>query len=388
MNICHVITRLIVGGAQENTVLTCAGLHEKGHQVTLITGPDTGPEGSLLDEARGYGFDVRIVSSLHRAIQPRDDLRARRELSDIFREIGPDVVHTHSSKAGILGRFAARRAFVPIVVHTIHGMSFNRTQRPWVRAAYRFAEQRAAAYTTHFVTVADAMTQQAVDAGIATPDRFTTVYSGMRTEWFDPAAHDRAAVRRQWGFPENAVVAGTVARLFANKGYEQLIPAMQTAIRNSPALHFVWVGDGSHRDTFLQQLGQLGIRDRVHLTGLIRPEAVPAVLAGVDFVVHPSQWEGLPRAAVQGLLMGKPVISFDVDGAPEVVEHEQTGLLVPLNDVSGLAGAMTRLAEEADLRERMGHIGRSRCLERFDHQTMINSLDALYKRLSDPIANR
>ena len=358
MNICHVITRLIIGGAQENTVLTCAGLHERGHRVTLLIGPETGPEGSLHEEARRGGYDMRIVPSMCRAVRPLADHRARREMAAMLREMRPDVVHTHSSKAGILGRLAARDAGVPIIVHTIHGMSFNRTQSWPVRMLYRQLEQYCARFTHAIVTVADAMRDQAVAVGMAPREKFVTVYSGMRTELFDPARWDRTAVRRGWGVADDEVVVGAVARLFRNKGYEALIPAMALAAKRNPKLRFVWVGDGAQRAEYERRLEELGIRSRVHLTGLLPPDRVPEMLAGMDLLVHASQWEGLPRAAVQALLMECPVVSFNIDGAPEVVLPGRTGSLVQLNDVPALAEAMIALAGNADERRRLGRAGR------------------------------
>src|SRR5687768_1644140 len=147
MNICHVITRLIIGGAQENTLLTCEGLHARGHRVSLITGSECGPEGSLLDEARSAGYDVHILPSLKRSVHPLQDMRARKDLTALIRRITPDVVHTHSSKAGILARLAARDANVPIIVHTIHGSSFNRTQSWLIQRLYRGLEKYCATFT-------------------------------------------------------------------------------------------------------------------------------------------------------------------------------------------------------------------------------------------------
>jgi len=383
MNICHVITRLIIGGAQENTLLTCEGLHRRGHQVTLAVGPDAGPEGSLLEEARAGGYDVRIIPAMHRAIRPPADLAACRQLRVLFDRLRPGIVHTHSSKAGILGRWAARRASVPIIVHTVHGMSFNRTQSVVTRGLYRLLERRCARYTDAFIGVADAMGRQSAEAGVASPDRFVTIYSGMKTEWYDPGRYDRRAIRQQWGFGEDCVLFGTVARLFRNKGYEQLIPAMAEAARRCPSLRFVWVGDGAQRSEYESQLQRLGLTSRVHLTGLVPPQEVARMLAGMDAVVHASQWEGLPRVLVQGLIMSKPAISFDIDGAPEVVLPGQTGLLVPLNDIQGLTEAMVKLAGDAGMRDRMGRAGRELCLRRFDHNHMVDEIESLYKKLAD-----
>src|SRR5262245_23134565 len=240
MNICHIITRLIIGGAQENTLLTCRGLCERGHTVSLIVGPDAGPEGSMLDEAKKQGFAVYVARRLRRAIRPFEDLRARGELRRLIEQIQPDVVHTHSSKAGILGRLAARDTKVLLILHTVHGASFNRTQRRVVSGLYQSLERWCAGFTDHFISVADAMTRQMLAAGIGRPSQYTTIYSGMNTEWFDPSRYDRAAVRAGWGFGDDVVVAGSVARLFRNKGYEQLIPAMAQAARACPELRFVW----------------------------------------------------------------------------------------------------------------------------------------------------
>ena len=381
MKVCHVITRLIVGGAQENTLLTCAGLQGRGHRVTLITGPDAGWEGSLLPEAQASSYEVVVLPSLIRAVRPRQDWRARRELARQFERLRPDVVHTHSSKAGILGRLAAQDARVPIIVHTIHGMSFNRTQRWPARALYRWLERYCARFTDRLISVADAMTTQAVAAGIADPAKFTTIYSGMRTDWFSPQQCDRRAVRQGWGFGDDEVVVGTIARLFRNKGYEQLIPAMAQAARACPELRFVWVGDGAQKPDYERQLHRLGLRSRVHLTGLILPSQVAPTLAGIDILVHASQWEGLPRAAVQALLMERPVISFDIDGAPEVVVPGRTGLLVLLNDTHALAEAIVSLTRDPDRRRAFGRAGRELCLARFDHNLMVEAIERLYQEL-------
>ncbi len=381
MHICHVITRLIIGGAQENTVLTCRGLVQRGHEVTLISGPETGPEGSLWDQAEKAGCDWVRLPSLCRKVSPRRDFRAYLALRRLFENLRPDVVHTHSSKAGILGRWAADAARVPVIVHTIHGMSFNRTQSPLVRTVYRYLERDAARRTTFFVSVADAMTRQAVAAGIAPPDRFVTIRSGLETARFAPRPELRAEHRRAWGCGPHDVVVGTVARLFANKGYDEIIAAMPAAIDGAPRLQFVWIGDGANRAEYERWLDAIGLRSRVRLLGLVSSDLVASYLNGFDILLHASRWEGLPRAVVQGLLTEVPAISFDNDGAPEVVVHGETGLLVPLGEVAGLARGIAELAGDPDRRRRMGQRGRERCLEMFDARKMVDDLENLYARL-------
>ncbi len=381
MRICHVITRLIIGGAQENTVLTCRGLAAKGHDVTLLAGSETGPEGSLWQAARESGARCIELASMRRAVRPLDDWRAYRELFALFQEIKPDVVHTHSSKAGIVGREACARAEVPVVVHTIHGMSFNRTQPWWTRAGYRILEQHAARHTGKIVTVANAMIEQAVAAGIGSRDQMVTIRSGLEVERFAPDEFIRRSVRAAWGVSDNEIVVGTVARLFENKGYEEIIAGMPSALKRAPGLRFVWVGEGAHRKRYERELDRLGLRERVIMLGLVPPGEVPRLINGFDMLIHASRWEGLPRAVVQALLTEVPAISFDNDGAPEVVLPERTGILVRLGDVDGLSEAIVRLATDADFRRELGRNGRVHCMAEFDADRMVNQLDSLYGQL-------
>jgi glycosyltransferase involved in cell wall biosynthesis len=381
MHICHVITRLIVGGAQENTILTCEGLHQRGHQVTLIAGPTRGPEGSLVERARAGGYKFIVVPELIRSVNPWMDARAYRMLCLEFSRLKPDIVHTHSSKAGILGRFAAERARVPRIVHTIHGMSFNRTQ-PWpLRKLCARLERKAARCSDAIVAVANAMIEQAVTARICRRQKLRTIYSGIEIDRFTPTRYDRAAIRRTWGVSDDHVVVGTIARLFRRKGYEQLIPIMQKTAQREPRLRFVWVGDGAQRHMYEAELARLGLRDKTTLVGLVPPACVPEQLAGFDVLAHTSQWEGLPRGVVQALLMQVPAVAFDIDGTPEVVLDGQTGRLVPLNDTSKFAEAVLELAGSADLRRGMGHAGREHCRHRFDWHEMVTQLESLYEQL-------
>jgi glycosyltransferase involved in cell wall biosynthesis len=388
VRVCHLITRLIIGGAQENTVLTCRGLAQRGHQVTLVAGPETGPEGSLWDQAEAAGCELIRVASLRRAVRPWSDWHAARELRRLFGRMQPEVVHTHSSKAGILGRWAAAQSGIPVVVHTIHGMSFNRTQGRITQLLYRGLERRAAKYTTAFVAVADAMVDQAVQAGIAPRDRFVTIRSGMETDRFVPNADLRRRHRAEWGVTDADVVVGTIARLFVNKGYEEIMAAMPSAVGREPRLRFVWIGDGAHRARYERRLKAMGLRERVRMLGLVHPDAVASAINGFDIVLHASRWEGLPRAVVQGLLTEVPAVCFDNDGAPEVVRPEETGILVSLGDVRGLSDALVRLASDAELRSRLGRRGRVLCLTAFDAHNMVNDLEGLYARLLQPDRRR
>jgi glycosyltransferase involved in cell wall biosynthesis len=199
MKVAHVITRLIIGGAQENTLLTVEGQHHRhGDAVTLITGPGIGPEGSLEERAKKGGLDLRVIPALRRSIHPLRDLASYRQLVQLLRELKPDVVHTHSSKAGVLGRAAAAKLGIP-AVHTIHGAAFHYGQNPLLHWSYILAEQWAAPRTNKFISVCDAMTDQYVAAGIAPRDRFVTIYSGIEVEPFLNPPRRREDVRAELG---------------------------------------------------------------------------------------------------------------------------------------------------------------------------------------------
>lgn len=381
MKIAHVITRLIVGGAQENTLLTCEGLAARGHDVTLMAGPETGPEGSLWPRAERGGYRLVRLECMRREVWPAWELRGVRELTMALRRGAFDVVHTHSSKAGILGRLAAHRAAVPRIVHTLHGMSFNRTQPRAVQLVYRNVERFATRWTDAFISVADAMTDQFVAAGVAPRDRFTTVRSGMDVSEFRPDPAWRGEVRREWGVPEDALVVGTVARLFRNKGYESIVRALPIVARSHPDVRFVWIGDGANRDEYISAMRAAGLDDRLVLTGLVPPGDIPRLLNGFDVLVHASRTEGLARVLVQAALTEIPLVSFDLDGAREVVLDDVTGYLAIDGDVQGLAERIVALLGDADLRRRCGRQGRARCLVPFDRATMVGEIERLYRAL-------
>ncbi len=381
MKVVHVITRLIVGGAQENTLLTVEEQHRAWQDdVTLITGPPLGPEGSLLERAQAGGFPVIVVDELRRNIDPGRDWRSYKRLKRLFRELTPDIVHTHSSKAGIIGRAAAHSVGIP-VVHTIHGAAFHYGQSKLAYEVYRRAEKWAARRTSHFISVADDMTTEYVAAEIATPDRFTTVYSGFDVQPFLSPSRTPPEVRKEWRIPEGGVVIGKIGRLFPLKGHEFVIAAAPEIVRRCPNAYFVLVGDGILRAEYERRIADAGIADRFRFTGLVRPDEIPGLLPGMDLLVHTSQWEGLARVLPQALVAGRPVVSFDVGGAREVVIQGQTGSLVPRDDTAGLIEAVCNLVGAPELRARMGAEGRRRFTEQFRYQTMTRRIREVYARV-------
>lgn len=385
MKIVHIITRLILGGAQENTLLSVEGQHDDwGDDVVLITGPAIGPEGSLLERAISQGRQVRVLDDMRREIHPLRDLRSYRTLVRWLKELQPDIVHTHSSKAGILGRAAAWKLGLP-VVHTIHGSPFHAFQSRTAYHVYRWLEKWAGRRCDRLISVCDAMTEQYVRAGIESIDKYVTIYSGMDVEPFLNPPRAREAVRAQYGFTEQHVVVAKVARLFELKGHADVIEAATRIVPDCPTVRFLFVGDGVLQQALKQQIAVANLSQHFVFAGLVPPQTVPELLGASDLVVHGSLREGLARVLPQGLIAGKPVVSYDVDGAREVVITGETGFLLPPQDIAGLADAIRTLVHNPMLRETLGTNGRQRFTDQFRHQTMTRRLREVY---SEVIAER
>ena len=380
LKICHVITRMIVGGAQENTLFTVVDHLAKGHEVVLVTGPSPGREGKLLCNVDFPDFEIREFPSLVREISLRDDLRAYRELRKFFRERRFDVVHTHSSKAGVIGRAAAWAERVPVVVHTVHGQAFHPYEKPWKNFFYKAAERFAAKRCHRIYSVAQAMIEQCVAAGIAPREKYQVVYGGMEIGRFLYARRD-GELRAQLGIPEDARVIGAVARLFPLKGYEFLIPAAIEIAHGYRDVHFLIVGDGSMHDELLRVIAREGLSDRFHFAGLVPPDEVYRYIAQMDILWHLSLREGLPRSVVQALASGKPAIGFRLDGTPEVVIDGETGFCCEPEQIPGVVDCSRKLLDDPALAVRMGENGRKLVAEKFDHHYMSDILEKEYLRL-------
>ncbi|MFW6457779.1 MAG: glycosyltransferase family 4 protein [Planctomycetota bacterium] len=384
IKVVHVITRMILGGAQENTLLTCEGLHDAPQwDVTLVTGPALGPEGELIGRARKHGIRTVVVPSMRRAINPVRDATAFARICNIFRHIDPDIVHTHSSKAGILGRLASRATRVPVTVHTIHGLPFHRFLSVAPNAAFIAAERLGARCCDRLICVADTMAKQAIDAGVGTPDQYTTIYSGMEVEKFRQADKHRDKVRREFGFEPDDFVIGKIARLFHLKGHRYVLRAAPSIIQKCPRAQFFFVGDGILREELEHLARELRIRDHVVFAGLVDSARIPEMIGAMDMLVHASLREGLPRAIVQALLGGRPVVSYDVDGAPEVVLDGITGYLVRPQSVDELAAGIIDLAQNRPRASRMGREGQERFTDQFRASTMVGKIENIYKNLFD-----
>ena len=391
MKIVHIITRLILGGAQENTLITCKLLAQRGHNVTLITGPAIGPEGELFQQTRNQKYKTIVIDMLRRQINPFYDIPAYRAIRKCLKEIHPDIVHTHSAKAGILGRFAAhvlkrgtrdeRRGTK--IVHTIHGLAFHPYQSKWLNRFYIAVEKSAAKRTDLFISVADAMTAQATAAGIGKPEQFVTAYSAIEEDDFLKPfpQEERKSFRLKYGISQDAIVLITIARLFMLKGHEYIIESARQLSKQFDNAVWLFVGDGNLADHFKEQVRQLGLADKIKFTGLLPPSQIPLAVQSSDILVHCSLREGLARTLPQAMLCGKPAISFDVDGAKEVV-NRNTGRLIEPENVEQLTSACAELIQDKQLRDRLGGAGRQFVKEKFAPETMVDAIESIYKNLT------
>jgi len=378
LRICHIITRMIVGGAQENTLLSMRGLLEKGHAVTLITGPSEGPEGQLLATMPLPGLQIHEEPLLRRRLAPLADWQALRALTAYLRRQDFDVVHTHSSKAGILGRLAAWRAEVPLVVHTVHGQAFHAYQCWWRNQLYITAERLAARRCHRIFAVAQAMIDQCVAARVAPASMYEVVYSGMELEPYLNAQAD-LQLRRQLGIDDDAIVIGKVARLFELKGHDLLVAAAADVVQAYPKVRFLLVGDGMLRAELERAFAARGIADKVIFAGLVPPALVPRYMALMDILVHLSLREGLPRTVVQALASAVPAVAFDLDGTPEVIIDGKTGRLCPPQDALAVRDALLELIGDPQLRQQMGSCGRDLVRQKFEWRMMADHLENAYQ---------
>ena len=382
MKVVHIITRMIVGGAQENTLLNCIDLIEHfSDDVTLITGPSEGREGQLLERFNHPQLKIVEASALTRNIHPWQDWKAYRQIKALLKTIQPDVVHTHSAKAGMLGRLAAWKLKVPAIIHTVHGAPFHPYQSGLARRLFAFCERIAAKRCHRLLCVADAMTDLMVEGGVASRERFTTVYSGMAIDDYLQANDHRDVVRKEFGFTEDQIVVGKIARLFNLKGHKYLVEAAKSIVAENPNVHFLLVGDGTLRESIVTQIEAGGVTEHFHFTGLVPPTDVPRYIGAMDLLAHTSLREGLARALPQALLAGKPVLSFDIDGAREVCITGETGILTDAKDINALSAGILELASSPETREQLGATGRAKCREMYSHQRMTERIREIYSEV-------
>ena len=372
IRVLTVITRLELGGAQRVVLHTAANLDRRRFAVALAWGP-----GDLLDDEARRIDDLELfpVKTLVRPVAPVSDIRAFSSLRTALRSFSPDVVHTHSSKAGILGRLAARREGVSSVVHTVHGFGFTPLQKAPLRFVFKTAERVMARCTDHFVTVSESDRRRGVDMGLFAAERVTVIRAGIDLEKFRVAG-DGNAVRRRLGIPEDAPLVTQIGNFKPQKAPLDFV-RMAAAVQDRCAeAFFVMVGDGPLRGAAEELARALGVSDHMVFCGWW--DDIPGLLAATKVSVLSSRHEGLPCSVVESLAAGVPVVATAVDGTVEVVRSGVNGFLAPAGDVAALAESVCVILGDAETRAAFADAA-SRGLEDFDRDLMVRQQEDLYR---------
>lgn len=375
IRVMHIITKLEFGGAQLNTLYTVEKLDRGRFDVALLSND----EGFLVERAKAIPhLECFFVPELERSISPARDWRALIKIIGIIRRWKPDVVHTHSSKAGITGRLAAWWAGVPVIIHTIHGFAFSPYLPKWRNRLYVFLERIAARVTTKFIAVARANIEQGMGCRIFGEHDAVVIRSGVDLKLFSEARVDRAAKRAEFGIPVDAKVALMVACLKPQKAPLDFVKVARRVHEQIPEARFLMVGDGEMRPLVESSIRRHGLEGIVILAGW--REDVPEIMKASDVLVLTSLWEGLPQVYPQAMAAGLPIVGTDVDGADEVVHHNMNGFLVPCRAISRMADALVVLFNDDAMRARMAEVGK-RYLAGFDRDTMVEEQEILYLQL-------
>jgi glycosyltransferase involved in cell wall biosynthesis len=380
LRVATVITRLD-GGAGVLALRGALALDPGRFQTALITGEVPGTGGRLLDQAREQGLEVIMAPALRAPIGPRHDTAALRSLTALLRERSFDVVHTHTAKAGALGRIAARRAAVPRIIHTYHGFPFHEFQSPLRRGGYLAVERRLGRFTDLALCVGTGVAVEAIRRRLLPPERIATI--GVVVPDAPPPGPDaRELARKELGLPADALVVGAVGRLAYQKAPEDFLAAIRELGRlrgpggpGRPELIGVWVGDGELAGR-IARLARTATGPRIVLAG-DRPD-VPDLLPALDVFALPSRYEGLPTAIVEAIMCGIPVVATAVNAVSDVVIPGQTGLLVPPQRPDLLARAINHLLDTPHTATQMATTARHRLGTRFTAATLRDALTAAY----------
>jgi glycosyltransferase involved in cell wall biosynthesis len=378
MRVITVITRLNIGGASPPVIAQAAGLKARGHDSLLVCGTPQRHEGSMEEDARRAGADVLHFPPLCRNPGARTDARALAGLHALFRKSRPDVVSTHMSKAGAIGRVAARAAGVPVVVHTYHGKGFHVFSSRWKERAALLAERALGRLSTANIVVSEKQRAEFVSLGIA-PDRLRVIRYGLDLDVLMCAG--AAPLHAELALPPSVRLVGVVARVVAIKGQDVLLRAAARLRPSYPDVHYVIAGDGDARAFCETLASELQLADRVHFLGWRRD--VPALLRSLSVAVLPTvlDFEGTPLAVIEAMAAGRPVVATDVGGVAEVVRNGETGLLIPPRDDEALARAIDAQLSNTAAAASMAAAGQRLVAGLYRKQRMVDETEALFLEL-------
>lgn len=374
IRVLHVHTMPIVSGSGINTFLSMKGVDPERFISSLACAPG----GRLMDLVREHGMQAVPFPSFVQPVSPRNDLRALWELTRHLRRERYDIVHTHNSKTGFIGRLAARLAGVPAVVHTVHGFAFHESETPIRRWLFRTLERLAAPWADHTIFISKPLVEWARQESILKNGApHSVVYSGIDLDHFHPVdANEKQRLRERLGLKPDHFVAGIVSKLWEGKGHDTLLTAFAQVIQQFPQARLLVVGEGYLRPQLERLAADLGIADKVIFTGFMQ-DVRPAAGA-MDVSVLPSLFEGMGRVLLEAGAMGLPVVASRVGGIPDVVADGQTGLLVPPSEPKPLAQALCRLFGDPGYARTLGSQALARTGEHFSATAMAREIQKIY----------
>lgn len=386
LKVLHIITRLANGGADENTLYTIKGLDSAKYDIDLMIGEENNP-GMMKDLELRRGINLYKIKGMVRDVSPLKDLAALLRMYRIIKRNDYDIVHTHIAKAGVLGRIAAKLAGVPVIIHGIHGITFPRTIHPVKQFLFRNIERFCGLFTDCFIPVGEDMKQKYIDAGIGQPERYKTIYSGMELDRFKRAADNSREkinkLKTEFGIKEDEIVIGNVSKIQKRKGYKYYLQVIAKITGEYDNVKFLIVGSGPHEDVIRSRVKEMGLTDSVIFTGFRKD--VEDVFSIFDIKVLTSLWEGLPRVIIQAAAVGKPIVTFDVDGAWEIVEEGKNGFIVPMKDVDMMAEKIRLLIDDQELRQEMGRYSRDKVGDQWSVENMVKEIDELYQGITNKL---
>ena len=375
VRVLRVIARLNIGGPARHVGVLSAGLNREGYRHLLVTGREAASEGSLRSLAEGEGVEVADLPRLGREISPVNDLLCVGNLGAIIRNFQPDIVHTHTAKAGFVGRVAALRAGVPVLAHTFHGHVLRGYFSPWKNLVFRRLEQWLARHTGLLITVSQTVAEELSAEGVAPRSRFEIVPLGLVLRPFLEVGAS-PDLKRELGLAAGVRLLGAVGRLVPIKDLPTLLEALALLQSEVPDLHLALVGDGESAPDLRQLARRKGIGDRVHFAGW-RGD-LRSVYAGLDAVVLSSRNEGTPVSLIEALAAGRPVVATTVGGVPEVLEQGRLGRLVPAGRPDRLAQAIREALQDPRPPSRSD---REAVVDRFSPEKLVQRMDRLYRQL-------
>ena len=377
----HIIARMITGGADENTLFTMEGLNKEKYEIDLITGEEV--DESVFDKVKNNNFNIIQIKGLKWKLNFFYDPIVLIKLNKLIRKKGYDIVHTHTTKAGILGRIAARIARVPIIVHGLHGSTFEAFDSGLLNWLLFLFERLTGRFTDAYISVSGVLSEKYIERGIGKKENYHTVYSGMELGTFYGARRkiDRRRKQRELGIDSEDFIIGNVARLETRKGHKFLIDAFKNIVEKQKDNHLklLIIGEGNKREYLESYVKELNLEGKVIFTGYRKD--VEELMAVMDIFVLTSLREGLPRVLVQAAAVGMPSISFNVDGVPEIIRDNYNGFLVKAKNIEELENRIVKYMNNKELVLQHGRNGREFIENKWSIKGMVDRIDKIYQDL-------